>query len=163
MFLAPLIRSTYRQCEFLNIGSNSPLLFLPSFTIIVLNVENYKDRAVKNLMTAPWRIKALSSACLTPFWCHCCFFCHRRKLWAGVWLCLTATELLRSCKQAPVGSGPFGVRLAEHPRLSTAALGGSAITAPCLLTHTRCQNHGYFFQKHWKIIEALTALTKVQP
>lgn len=150
MFLTLLIRSTYRQREFLNIGSNSPLLFLPSFTIIVLNVENYKDRAGKNLMTAPWRINAPSSACWSWFWCHCCFFWHRRKLRAGVWLCLTATELLRSCKQAPVSSGPFGVCLAEHPRLSTAALGSSAITAPACSHTQNVKITDIFFQNTGK-------------
>lgn len=160
MFLAPLIRWTYGQWELLSIGSNSPVLFQPSFTIIVLNVENYKDRAGKNLMTAPWRIKALSSACWSCLWCHCCFFCHRRKLRAGVnrvWLPLSssgaehrhqwAQDLLVFVLQSTQGW----------------ALASSASTAPCLLTHTKCQNHRYFFQKHWKIIEALTALTKVQP
>lgn len=91
MFLAPLIRINLWEWEFLNTGSNSPLLFQPvsywlvlNVEIFVLNVENYEDRAGKNLMTAPWRIKALSSACWSWLRCHCCFFCHRRKLRAGV-------------------------------------------------------------------------------
>lgn len=37
---APLIRSTHRQGELLTTVSSSPVLFQPSFTIIVTNVEN---------------------------------------------------------------------------------------------------------------------------
>lgn len=105
MFLAPLIRWTYGQWELLSIGSNSPVLFQPSFTIIVLNVENYKDRAGKNLMTAPWRIKALSSACWSCLWCHCCFFCTGENSGQG--------STVFDCHWAPqeLNTGTSGLRI----------------------------------------------------
>lgn len=64
-----------------------------------------------------------------------------------------------------MGSGPSGICHAESPRLNAAALGEVELLQLPACSHAspNVSESPVFFQKHMKIIEALTALTKVQP
>lgn len=146
------------------------MLFQPSFTIIVINVENQEVRARKSLKTTPWGTKALPSVCWSFLWCHCCFSATGENSgWdpASSQSHLTAINFLGSWRQRHLWAWDPLVFVLQRAQGRALQLSGKLSYYISLLAHIqksqRVKITDIFEKNAWKIIEALTALTKVQP